>query len=196
MLLNCGVGEESWESLRLEGDPTSPFERKSVLKIHWKDWCWSWNSNTLAAWCEELTPWKRSWCWERLKAGGEGDDRRWDGWMAAPTQWTWVWVNSGSWRWIGSPAIRQSMGSQKVGHDWATELNWILGSLKFFLKSVSWLGKFIQSSECFILLFTIMNFPQGMLCVTAKGCYMTLSITGWWETFCSFVYTLLYFNLL
>ena len=77
-----------------------------------------------------------------------------------------------------------------------TELNWILGSLEFFLKSVSWLGKFIQSTECFILLFTILNFPQDMLCVTATGCYMTLSITGWWETFCSFVYTLLYFNLL
>ena len=58
--------------------------------MHWKDWCWSWNSNTLATWWEELTHWKRPWCWERLKAGGEGDDREWDGWMASPTQWTWV----------------------------------------------------------------------------------------------------------
>ena len=81
MLLNCGVGEESWES------PTSPSVRKSVLNIHWKDWCWSWNSNTLATWCEELTHWKRPWCWERLKARGEGDDRGWDGWMASLTQW-------------------------------------------------------------------------------------------------------------
>ena len=55
--------------------------RKSVLNIHWKDWCWSWNSNTLATWCEELTHWKRPWCWERLKAEGEGDDRGWDGWI-------------------------------------------------------------------------------------------------------------------
>ena len=62
----------------------------SVLGIHWKEWCWSWNSNTLAIWCEELTHLKRPWCWERLKAGGEGDDRGWDGWMASPTQWTWV----------------------------------------------------------------------------------------------------------
>ena len=62
---------------------------KSVLNIPWKDWCWSWNSNTLATWWE-LTHWKRPWCWERLKAG-EGDDRGWDGWMASPTQWTWVW---------------------------------------------------------------------------------------------------------
>ena len=66
----------------------------------------------------------RPWCWERLKAGGEGDDRGWDGWMASPTQWTWVWVHSGSWWWTGRPGMLQSMGSQRVGHDWATELNW------------------------------------------------------------------------
>ena len=71
--------------------------KESVLNIHWKDWCWSWNSSTLATWYEELTHLKRPWCWERLKAGGEGDDRGWDGWMTSPTQWTWVWVNSGSW---------------------------------------------------------------------------------------------------
>ena len=58
--------------------------RKSVLNIHWKDLCWSWSSNTLATWCEELTHLKRPWCWERLKAGGEGDNRGWDGWMASP----------------------------------------------------------------------------------------------------------------
>ena len=85
---------------------------------------WSWNSNTLATWCEELTHWKRPWCWQRLKAGGEGDDRGWDGWMASPTQWTWVWVNSRSWGWTGRPGVLQSMGSQRVGQDWATELNW------------------------------------------------------------------------
>ena len=123
MLLNYGVGEDSWESLGLQGDPTSQSQRKSVLSIHWKDWYWSWSSNTLATWCKELTYWKRSWCWERLKAG-EGNDRRWDGWMAAWTQWTWVWVNSGSWWWTGSPGVLKSMGSQRVGHDWATELNW------------------------------------------------------------------------
>ena len=66
---------------------------------------------------------ERPWCWERLKAGGEGDDRAWDGWMASPTQWTWVWVNSRSWRWTGRPGVLQSMGSQRVRHDWATELN-------------------------------------------------------------------------
>ena len=124
MLLNCGVGKDSWESLGLQGDSTTPSWRKSVLNSHWKDWCWSWNSNTLATWCEELSHLKRPWCWERLKAGGEGDDRGWDGWIASLTQWTWVWVNSGSWWWTGRPGMLQSMGSQRVTHDWVTELNW------------------------------------------------------------------------
>ena len=124
MLLNCGAGEDSWESLGLQRDQTSQSYRKSTLNIHWKDWCWSWNSSTLATWCEELTPWKRPWCWERLKEAGEGDDRGWDGWMASLTQWTWVWVNSGGWWWAGRPGVLWSMGSQRVGHDWVTELNW------------------------------------------------------------------------
>ena len=106
MLLNCGVGEDSWESLGLQGDPTSPSWRKSVLNIHWKDWHWSWNSNTLATWCKELTHWKRSWCWERLKAEGEGDNRGRDGWMASLTRWTWVWVSSGSWSPLKSVGLR------------------------------------------------------------------------------------------
>ena len=124
MLWNCSFGEDSWESLGLQGDPISPFWRKSVLHIHWKDWCWSWNSNTSATWCEELTHWKGPWCWERLQAKGEGDDRGWDGWMASPTQWAWIWVNSGSWWWTGRPDMLHSMGSQRVRHGWATELNW------------------------------------------------------------------------
>ena len=124
MLLNCGVGEDSWESLGLQRDPTSPSLRRSVLDVHWKDWCWNWNSSSLATWCEELTHLKRPCCWERLRAGGEGDNRGWDGWMASPTQWAWVWVNSRSWWWTGRPGVLQSMGSQRVGHSWATELNW------------------------------------------------------------------------
>ena len=86
--------------------------------------CWSWSSNTLATWCKEPTHLKRSWCCERWKVRGEGDDRGWDGWMASLTQWTWICVNSGSWWWTGRPGVLQSMGSQRVGHDWATELNW------------------------------------------------------------------------
>ena len=80
--------------------------------MHWKDWCWSWSSNMLATWCEELTHWKRPWCWERLRAGGEGDNRGWDSWMASLTQWTWIWVSSGSWWWTGRPGVLQSNGSQ------------------------------------------------------------------------------------
>ena len=96
---------------------------RSVLSFNCKDWCWCWNSNTLATWCEELTLWKRLRCWERLKVR-EGDDRGWDGWMASPTLWTWVWVSSRNWWWIGRPGVLLSMGSQRVGHNCATELNW------------------------------------------------------------------------
>ena len=71
-----------------------------------------------------MMPIGRLWCWEGLGAGGEGDDRRWDGWMESLTQWTWVWVNSGSWWWTGRPGVLWFMGSQRVGHDWVTELNW------------------------------------------------------------------------
>ena len=78
----------------------------------------------LATWCEELTHWKRLWCREGLGAGGEGDDRGWDGWMASLTQWMWVWVNSGRWWWTGRPGVLRFMGSQRFGHNWATELNW------------------------------------------------------------------------
>ena len=112
MLLNCGVGEDSWESLGLQGDPTSPFWRRSVLGVLWKDWCFSWNSSTLATSCEEFAHWKRLWCWEGLGQGGRGDNRGWDAWMASLTPWTWVWVNSGSWWWTGRPGVLQFMGLQ------------------------------------------------------------------------------------
>ena len=92
--------------------------------VHWRDWRWSWDSSTLATSCEELTHWKRPWCWGGLEAGGEGDDRGWDGWMASLIRWTWVWVNSRSCWWTGRPGVLRFMGSQRVGHDWATELNW------------------------------------------------------------------------
>ena len=75
-------------------------------------------------WCKEQTHWKRPWYWERLRAGGEGDNRGLDGWMASLTQWTWVWVNFGSWWWTGRPGVLRFMGSQRVEHDWVTELNW------------------------------------------------------------------------
>ena len=146
MLLNCGVGEDSWGSLGLQGDPTSPSKRRSVLSVHWKDWCWSWNSNTLATWCEELTHLKRLWHWERLRAGEEGDDRGWDGWMASPTQWTWVWVNSKdlvidreAWR-VAVHGVAKSR-TQLSNWNW-TELNcWTTSEIQdvtlFFLLKIS-----------------------------------------------------------
>ena len=97
---------------------------KEVLNIHWKDCCWSWSSNTLVTLCKELTYWRSPWCWERLKAGGEVDDRGWDGCMAKLTRWTWVWVSFGSWWWTGKPGVLQFMGSQRVRDDWGIELNW------------------------------------------------------------------------
>ena len=80
--------------------------------------------NTLATWCKELTHLKRSWCWERLNTGAEVGNRRWDGWMASLTWWTWIGASSRSWWWTGKPGVLQSLGSQRVGHDWVTELNW------------------------------------------------------------------------
>ena len=119
MLLNCGVGLES------------PLDCKEIQPVHPKgDQSWVFIGRTDA---EAETPilwpphakthWKRPWWWEGLGAGGEGDDRGWDGWIASPTLWIWVWVNSGSWWWTGRPGVLRFMGSERVGHDWATELN-------------------------------------------------------------------------
>ena len=99
-------------------DLISPSPGKLVLIIHWKDWCWSWNSTTLATWWEELTHLKRLWCWERLKT--EGDNRGWDGWMASPTQWTWVWVSSRSGERQGS-----LVGCSAWGHEESDTTEWL-----------------------------------------------------------------------
>ena len=129
--------EESWapknwcfwtvvlESLGLQGDPTGPSWRRSVLGVHWNDWCWRWNSNTLATSCEELTHRKRPWCWEGLGAGGEGDHRGWEDWMASPTRWTWVWVQTlgvGDGLEVWCAAIHGVAKSQTRLSDW-TELD-------------------------------------------------------------------------
>ena len=97
---------------------------KQKPNIHWKDFWWS--SNTLSTWCEEPTHWKRPWCWERQKTGGEGDDRGLDGWMASPIQWTWVWASSRRWWRTGKPGVLQSMGSQS----WTWLSNWTITDLK------------------------------------------------------------------
>ena len=108
---------ELWCWRRLLGIPWT-----AVLNIHWKDWCWSWNSNPLSTWCEELTRWKRPWLWERLKVGGEGDNRGWDGWMASPSLWTWVWINSGSFWWTGKLGM---LAIHEVAKSWTQPNEWI-----------------------------------------------------------------------
>ena len=124
-----------WRRL-LRAPWTERRSKQSVLKeispgISLEGMMLSWNSSTLGTSCEELTHWKRLWCWEGLGAGGEGENRRWDGCMASLTQWTWVWVNSRSWWRTGRPGVLQFMGSQRVGHNWATELNWT--DIKFYI---------------------------------------------------------------
>ena len=113
----------------LEKTLESPLDCKEIQPVHPKgDQYWVFTGRTDAE-AETLILWpadslEKTWCWERLQVGGEGDDRGWDGWMAAPAQWTWVWASSGSWWWRGKPNVLQSIGSQRVGHNWVTELNW------------------------------------------------------------------------
>ena len=121
-----------FSSVMLKKTLESPLDCKEIQPVHPK-WNQSWifTGRTDAEveapvfWppdVKDLIHWKRLWCWERLKAGGEGDDRGWDGWMASPTRRTWVWVSSRSWWWTGKPGVLQSVGSQRVGHDWVTAL--------------------------------------------------------------------------
>ena len=129
MLLNCGVGEDSWESLGLPR--TARRSNQSILKEISPECSLEGPMLTLKLQYfvhlmlprEELTHWKRRWCWERLRAGEERDDSGWDGWMASPTEWTLVWVDSRCCWWTGRPGMLWFMGSQRVGHNWATELN-------------------------------------------------------------------------
>ena len=133
--------KESWApknwcfwTMVLEKTLENPLDCKEIQPVHPKgNQSWIFigrtdaEADTPILWPPDVKNWlilKRPWCWERLKAGGEGDDRGWDGWMTLPTQWAWVWVNSGSWQWTGRPGMLQSMGLQRVRHHWATELNW------------------------------------------------------------------------
>ena len=156
MLSKCGTGEDSWESLGQQGDKTSQSERKSTLNIHWNDWYWRWSSNTLATWWEEPTHWKRPWCWERLRAGGEGGNRGWDGWMASLTQWIWIWANSGRYWRTGKPGMLQSMGLQRVRHDWVNNKNdfYVLHLIKW----LTWLKCIVSTYVwCFVDKITVIQ---------------------------------------
>ena len=127
-----------WEFLGLQGDLTSWSYGISILNVHWKDWHWSWSSNTLDIWCKQPIYWKRPRCWERLRAGEEGDDRRRDGWLASLTQWIWVWAGSRRWWRTGKPGMLQFMGSQRVGHNCVTVLN----CLKFYTQWIIFLSPY------------------------------------------------------
>ena len=136
MLSNYAAGEDSWKSLGQQGD-----QRKLTLNIHWKDWCSSWSSSPLATWCEDLTHWKRPICRGRLRAGGEGGDPGWHGWMASATQWTWVWASSGSWWQTGKLGMLQSIGLQRDRIEW---LNWIQ-LMSHIINKFIWEGKIEQN---------------------------------------------------
>ena len=132
MRRKLGAEELMFWTVVLDKTLESPLDCKEIQPVHSKgDQLWDFfgrndaKAETLATSCKELTHWERLWCWEGLGAGGEGDDRGWDGWMSSPTRWMWVWVNSGSWWWTGKPGVLQFMGSQRIKHDWATELNWV-----------------------------------------------------------------------
>ena len=116
------------QTVVLQKTPESPLDskeiksvRKSTLNTHWKGWCWRWNTGILVTLCEQPTHWKSPWCWERLRAEGKESVRGWDGWMALPMHRTWTWANSKRWWGTRRPGVLQSMGSQRVRHDWATE---------------------------------------------------------------------------
>ena len=136
MLLNCGVGEDSWESLGLQGDPTSPFWRRSGISL--EEMMVKLKLQYFGHLMRGVDSLEKTLMLGGIGAGGEGDDRGWDGWMASRTRWTWVWVNSGSWWWTGRPGMLLFMGSQRVGHDWATELNWTCTQKAGLLENSLW----------------------------------------------------------
>ena len=135
--LDC---EEGWAlknwcfwTVVLEKTLGSPLNCKEIQPVYSEgDQLWDFfgrndaKAETPVLWQPHVQSWLigKDWCWEGLRAGGEGDDRGWDGWMASLTWWTWIWVNSGRWWWTGRPGVLQFMGSQRVRHPLAIELNW------------------------------------------------------------------------
>ena len=185
--------KESWAlknwcfwTVLLEKTLESPLDCKEIKSVNPKgnqSWIFigrtnaeSWNSNTLATWFEEPTHWKRPWCWEGLRAGGEGDDRGWDGWMATPTQWTWVWVNSGSWWWAGRPGVLWFMGSQRI---WTQFSDWTKTKKKRKEMLISWrMESEGLEDRCFsTLFFTWVFLPYDKVLLN----YLNFNLAWSWE---------------
>ena len=169
----------------LEKTLESPLDFKEIQPGHSEgDQPWDFfgrndaKAETPVLWPPHAKSWfiEKDWCWEGLGVGGEGDDRGWDGWMASPTRWTWVWVNSGSWWWTGRPGVLRFLGSQRVGHDWATEPNWMDAPTK----QLSSLPIFVSMPKDFLLwlhpdTFITNNFPSTLIS-TPK--YLILRLTS------------------
>jgi len=142
-----------------------------------------------------ISHWKRLWCWEGLGAGGEGDDRGWDSWMASLTRWTWVWVSSGSWWWTGRPGVLRFMGSQRVGHDLATELNW---TVPFYIPTSVWELWFLHTcaNTPYHLSFW-WSHPSGFQVASQCGFDLNFPNDWWcWASFHVFISLLLLANLM
>ena len=193
--------KESWElknwcfsTVVLEQTPGSPLDCKEIQPVHPKGYqSWVFIGRTeaeapllwrISTWREELTHWKKPWCCKRLLPGGETGNRGWDGWTASLTQWAWVWASSRSWQWRRKPGVLQSLESQRVGHDWATELNWTEWSSGFpyfcQFQSVFSNNKFmvwakVSSWSCFYWLY------KASPPLAAKNIINLISVlTIWW----------------
>ena len=180
MLLNCGVGEDSW----------CPLDCKEIQPVHPKgnqSWIFIRRTNVEAEtpilWPPDAKNWliwkKKTWCWERLTEGGEGVGKGWDGFMASPAQCTWVWVNSRCWWWTGRPGMLQSTGSQKVEHNWATELIWTERWTFLHRKEVI---NFTKGSSWYLVAFVFFYYLFFILFLIILGvhCYrLAFSSCGW-----------------
>ena len=127
--------------------------------------------------CEEMTHWKRPWCWEGLGVGGKGDNRGWDGWMVSPTWWTWVWVNSRCWWWTGRPGVLRFMGLPRVRHNWMTELNWI-EIYKQMHGSCGFSSNQISCRMCFLIVFKL---GISFLYIALKKVNTVIILAHWYE---------------
>ena len=170
MLLNCGVGEDSWESVGLKlvnpkgnqpwifiGRTDARRPNQSILKeispgISLEGMMLKLKPQYFGYLMQSVDSLEKTLMWEGLGAGGEGDDRRWEGWIASLTQWTWVWANSRSWCWTERPGMVRLMGSQRVGHDWVTELNWTELMLKLKLQYIGHLMRRVTHMEKTLIL--------------------------------------------